>query len=807
MAARKANSDEACDILINCQKDTDFILKNISGDISVTGAKKYEKIVKRFKEISTDAIILKKNDKKISKRLEGLKVLTELFQKQLLNEKEIFYEIVFMPYNASMWDSMESIWRAASSDPCCRVSVIPIPYYERKSDGNAEILHYDGDSFPDYIPITDYKLYDLAAIQPEAIFIHNPDDCADTVFKVNSKFHSNELKNYTNMLVFVPPFTTADNPKEDFLNLPSIVNFNMIIAPSEKIAASYRKFVPDNRIAALGSPKFDAVLYAQKFPLRIPTEWENIINGRKIVLYSTATDLLLLQHEDYLLKLKYVFKCFENQSDIVLLWRPHPFTKAVIRSKLPQIYQEYLDLEKYFEEKKVGIFDDSPDLHRAIAVSDIYYGDNSSSSYLFGLTGKPVIIQDISLIHSAGEMKNLTCRCASVNENGNIWFLDRYINGLFYYDTETKKVKLISKIPGENSFGRDTYSVICANNSFLISPPNKGHAIVMYDPLTNLMKKVGINRSKTNLPTGMPAGFQNAINNENGLFFLSEYYLEMAAYEMQAQKVSYLPKPVEKNLEYMPSLGYSEGNWILMPIKDTNHVIKHDPLTKEGRICRIGEKADRHGHITYDGKYFWIFPLSTGPVFKWSLDTRDEWKYDDYPENFKTGDFSFANLVNCGDYILAFPHHANMVLKVDINSGEITKFDLLPALRYLFAFIKDEIIYAFTEYKRTLHLYNVRTSDYEMIHFSADDTLIHEICKDSLALLAEKKEKGVNDFLIPEQACLGGAPSFISNLLSNNDSHVKHQSEIFAKLAKYSDGTSGTEILKHIMRKVPYPIR
>ena len=28
-------------------------------------------------------------------------------------------EVVFLPYKASMWDSLESVWKAAEEDPDC----------------------------------------------------------------------------------------------------------------------------------------------------------------------------------------------------------------------------------------------------------------------------------------------------------------------------------------------------------------------------------------------------------------------------------------------------------------------------------------------------------------------------------------------------------------------------------------------------------------------------------------------------------------------------------------------------------------
>ena len=45
----------------------------------------------------------------------------------------------------------------------------------------------------------------------------------------------------------------------------------------------------------------------------------------------------------------------------------------------------------------IGIFDETPDMNRAIAQSDVYYGDKSSVMYLFQKVNKPVIIQNVEV--------------------------------------------------------------------------------------------------------------------------------------------------------------------------------------------------------------------------------------------------------------------------------------------------------------------------------------------------------------------------------------------------------------------------
>ena len=44
-----------------------------------------------------------------------------------------------------------------------------------------------------------------------------------------------------------------------------------------------------------------------------------------------------------------------------------------------------------------GIFDDTADVHRAIALSDAYYGDKGSVAVLYKETGKPCMIQNVKV--------------------------------------------------------------------------------------------------------------------------------------------------------------------------------------------------------------------------------------------------------------------------------------------------------------------------------------------------------------------------------------------------------------------------
>ena len=64
-----------------------------------------------------------------------------------------------MPYKASLWYMMDGLWNEYNKKQDVEVKVVPVPYYYKNYDGNAE-EYIDTDSYPDYINITSYKEYD-----------------------------------------------------------------------------------------------------------------------------------------------------------------------------------------------------------------------------------------------------------------------------------------------------------------------------------------------------------------------------------------------------------------------------------------------------------------------------------------------------------------------------------------------------------------------------------------------------------------------------------------------------------------------
>jgi len=328
-------------------------------------------------------------------------------------------EVVFLPYKAAMWDSLESVWSAAVEDPQCDAYVIPIPYFDRSPDGALGQMHYEGSEYPDYVPVVDWRSYDIENQRPDIIYVHNPYDEYNPATSVHPDFYSKRLKEFTDMLVYIPYFVSVgDDVDKDFCVLPGTLYADRVVVQSEAVRQAYiREFKEAEKIfdcvgqfgnaeekfLTLGSPKFDKARTIRPEDCQIPDEWRRMIDKpdgtrKKVILYNTTFGSILKGDEKYLHKIRCVLEYFRGRYDVVLLWRPHPLSAAAYKSMRPQFLQEYENIVSEYKQQRFGIYDDTPDVHRAIAMADAYYGDWSSLVALFEQTGKPVMIQDINII-------------------------------------------------------------------------------------------------------------------------------------------------------------------------------------------------------------------------------------------------------------------------------------------------------------------------------------------------------------------------------------------------------------------------
>ena len=115
------------------------IIEKTEGDghITVSYLEEYCEALFRVYEAIGDGIACRDekpvNENQIFRTLRRYIVQVE---NSVKNDIPVKKEIVFLPYKASMWDSLESIWMTEKDKPENDTYVIPIPYFDRNPDGS-----------------------------------------------------------------------------------------------------------------------------------------------------------------------------------------------------------------------------------------------------------------------------------------------------------------------------------------------------------------------------------------------------------------------------------------------------------------------------------------------------------------------------------------------------------------------------------------------------------------------------------------------------------------------------------------------
>ncbi len=678
--SKNATNELKLQVLQDCQACI-LPIKN-----SIIGNERAKKSLALMDGIETNLkkmqILLQKN--------KPLVMISFMSRKQILKIKEIVMqlnnrkEVVFLPYNASMWDSLESIWQAADKDENCDAYVVPIPYCDRNPDGSAKNWHYEGHDLPSYVPITNWQEYDLSKHRPDVIYIHNPYDDYNLVTSVHPNYYSRELNKYTDMLVYVPYFVSDDGIDPIKCKAPGVVNANKVIVESELIKAQYEANYPegnppDGKFLALGSPKFDKVRNSKKEDFTIPKQWEKIVNGKKIILYLTTIETMLLDTESFIKKHRYVFSVFKDRKDVVLWWRPHPLLKSTFESMKPHLLREYEQVVQDYKKAGWGVYDDSSDLNRAIAYSDGYYGDMSSVISLYKATGKPIMVQSLK------QNEGLYFDYMEIDEN-NMWFIPLNYNGLFKMSLDNGNIEFMGGFPGEQLFSSFRYRTLKRIDNKIIIIPWFGDSIIEYDINKKSFKKQLIKVFDNHDINGrwQYNNFLIGMVKYNKYIFMFGFQPVIVRYDFETDGLEYFgewAKSIDLNYANKNGMmwnGYCiKDNLLFINIIRTNKVLIFNMDTCDSIVSSVGDIKNKYIQINFDGKYFWLLHSNRAVLTRWELeiDRVLEYTLDNAKEQLKDGAPAILKMLLVDKFIYIIPAIKKVTLKIDTKTNVISFID------------------------------------------------------------------------------------------------------------------------------------
>ncbi|MCL2603243.1 MAG: hypothetical protein FWD90_02045 [Defluviitaleaceae bacterium] len=619
-------------------------------------------------------------------------------------------EVAFISYKAAMSDALETIYLAAKDDPDCDAYWIPVPYYGKNTDGTHGEMHYEGaDCYGPQFEITDWQMYDMEARRPDVVFTFYPYDNHNVATSIHPDYYCERMHSLTDTLVYVPYFVVENAADISLKNSPVFINVALryasyIIVQSEKekqeVIRLYRKFKEanpntvnvgnlDKKLLPLGSPKLD-----KNFPsFPVPDEWTRIINNRKVIFYNTGHRNENVS--EYLKKLRSVLAFFRTRTDIALLWRPHPLTGILYKSRLPERYAEYMQIVNEYKSQSWGIYDDTPDLHRAIALSDTYYGCDSSVVSLYKQTGKLIMLENIHIKNGFGDKRiNNILRFSGIYDDGNhYWVSASGFNALFKIDRTTLAAKYMGSFPGAPVYDSSLNVLYNAVNEYkgkLYFAPVTASQIGVYDlndgSFSTLPLKIAYNRINNPL-------FTCILTVDNGLFFIPNSYPAIVFYDVYINELKYyddwlealnkLCRPNVKNkitsMRYFtPTAALSPDNeTIILPCGNTGAVAVFD--IKSG-TSRIYSKHQQNGYcgVVRAVNDYWLIKVN-GDI---EITNDPEGKIRETihlpaDDEVKNGQYRFTSIFYFNGNVWLLPNGGRDTYKINCITKEITRLDSL----------------------------------------------------------------------------------------------------------------------------------
>jgi len=756
---------------------------------------------------------------------------TKPLEKQLLKIKNTAnfelkpdrVEMVFLSYKASMSDCLESIYLAAKENPSCDAYWIPIPYITRNPDGTEKEKHFEGaDYYPSYIECTDWQEYNIEEQHPDVVFTYYPYDSGNNVTSISPDYYCERLRNVSEMLVYVPYFVVGGSVlTEAFALTPGCIYAEKIMVESEQIREQYIEVFKkeygeifgkaEDKFITIGSPKYDKIINTTREESALPPEWAKLVKNKKIILYNTTVTSIIQGQEKYLQKLKQVIDAFSERDDVVLWWRPHPLMIDAFESMRPALAAEYKATVKKYRESKIGIYDDTVDMHRAIAWSDAYYGDGNSLVHLYALTGKPIVMQTEAFIDY--DEPAIAFESFIFDKDGIGWTYSLYFNGLFRLDFERNTAKLLAK--DTEAYFSHPYLSIAEGSGKLIMFPFYGESILECNQKTGNMGRIALSKEYSDNSSGADRFMISLVIELNGKYYaFGQQEGVIVVYNPKTAEVEYrtefrdamIKKSQDGKLVDKPAfLQHLVGSKMLVVMREIGELVEYDLETCEITKIASFEKLITSERLFNDGKFIWIVDKDHDSIGRWDYSI-DEFKtFDKFPEGFIANKDlrCFSGILDCGEDLLMLPLYANMAIRLNKSSGKMSREAAIPVPRddkcniYKYDFnyqTRDGKFFIFARFNSTVYELDTKTPDTVIPHKFTISDEDYDKYMQSVINSGSMQDLHYYSYILSDYFINGNPAELLAKLLPVMDESKQKQRAAFAKEIVNSDGTSGKSI-------------
>ena len=276
-------------------------------------------------------------------------------------------QVLFIPCKAAWWPAMETYWRKEKAEPGNDVFVMPIPYMISDPLGENGETFDDSTLFPMEVELTLVDVFDVAARHPDVIYIQHPYDGWNVIFRVPEYFYAENLRNFTDELIYIPFLETDDPVSPDdkltealkvMIEQPAVYFADKVMLQSENLKRTYVDFLKtitgaaseeywEDKIRVLDPGKKSlsredsanqALLIGGKSDemddtdkKEVPDIWTD--TGKKLMFYQITAAFIMEYKEKAFEKIRETIAVFhENADKIRCVFTPHENMEYVLKT-------------------------------------------------------------------------------------------------------------------------------------------------------------------------------------------------------------------------------------------------------------------------------------------------------------------------------------------------------------------------------------------------------------------------------------------------------------------------------------------